>query len=47
MDRGFVFKMVNNYISMFSSGDPKVRTTFRSDGFLNYCITNKYTGLCV
>ena len=25
MDRGFVFKQINNYISCFAPGDPKVR----------------------
>lgn len=41
MDRGFVFKMVNNYISMFSSGELKVRTKCRSDCFLSYGSLNK------
>jgi hypothetical protein len=36
-----VFKMVNNYISMFSSGDLKVRTTDRSDYLLNSGIINE------
>jgi len=39
MDRGFVFKQINNYISCFAPGDPKVlgvfkQTVFRSCLFL-------------
>lgn len=29
MDRGFVFKQINNYISCFAPGDPKVLSVFK------------------
>lgn len=37
-----MFKTVNSYISMFSSGDPKVRTTYRSACFVYLSKTITY-----
>uniref|UniRef100_A0A8C2Y8Y3 Dedicator of cytokinesis 10 n=1 Tax=Coturnix japonica TaxID=93934 RepID=A0A8C2Y8Y3_COTJA len=37
MDRGFVFKMVNNYISMFGTGDSKTLHQFKFDFLQEVC----------
>uniref|UniRef100_A0A8D1FWJ4 Dedicator of cytokinesis 10 n=1 Tax=Sus scrofa TaxID=9823 RepID=A0A8D1FWJ4_PIG len=47
MDRGFVFKMVNNYISMFSSGDPKILCQFKFDFLQEVCQHEHFIPLCL
>lgn len=37
MDRGFVFKQINNYISCFAPGDPKVLSVFKQAIF-KHCL---------
>ncbi|XP_055254770.1 dedicator of cytokinesis protein 10 [Moschus berezovskii] len=47
MDRGFVFKMVNNYISMFSSGDPKTLCQYKFDFLQEVCQHEHFIPLCL
>nr|XP_045002718.1 dedicator of cytokinesis protein 10 isoform X12 [Jaculus jaculus] len=47
MDRGFVFKMVNNYISMFSSGDFKTLCQYKFDFLQEVCHHEHFIPLCL
>ncbi|KAM9664029.1 dedicator of cytokinesis protein 10 isoform 4-T4 [Trichechus inunguis] len=47
MDRGFVFKMVNNYISMFSSGDLKTLCQYKFDFLQELCQHEHFIPLCL
>uniref|UniRef100_A0A673SLR3 Dedicator of cytokinesis 10 n=1 Tax=Suricata suricatta TaxID=37032 RepID=A0A673SLR3_SURSU len=47
MDRGFVFKMVNNYISMFSSGDLKTLCQYKFDFLQEVCQHEHFIPLCL
>ncbi|KAB1279455.1 Dedicator of cytokinesis protein 10 [Camelus dromedarius] len=47
MDRGFVFKMINNYISMFSSGDPKTLCQYKFDFLQEVCQHEHFIPLCL
>ncbi|XP_055472405.1 dedicator of cytokinesis protein 10 isoform X6 [Psammomys obesus] len=47
MDRGFVFKMVNNYISMFSSGEFKTLCQFKFDFLQEVCQHEHFIPLCL
>uniref|UniRef100_A0A8C6QHS5 Dedicator of cytokinesis 10 n=1 Tax=Nannospalax galili TaxID=1026970 RepID=A0A8C6QHS5_NANGA len=47
MDRGFVFKMVNNYISMFSSGDFKTLCQYKFDFLQEVCQHEHFIPLCL
>uniref|UniRef100_A0A8C2HP10 Dedicator of cytokinesis 9b n=1 Tax=Cyprinus carpio TaxID=7962 RepID=A0A8C2HP10_CYPCA len=45
MDRGFVFKQINNYISCFVPGDPKVHLTFKFEFLRVVCNHEHYVPL--
>uniref|UniRef100_A0A8B9G1G5 Dedicator of cytokinesis 10 n=1 Tax=Amazona collaria TaxID=241587 RepID=A0A8B9G1G5_9PSIT len=47
MDRGFVFKMVNNYISMFGTGDSKTVHQFKFDFLQEVCHHEHFIPLCL
>ncbi|XP_019481552.1 PREDICTED: dedicator of cytokinesis protein 10 [Hipposideros armiger] len=47
MDRGFVFKMVNNYISMFSSGELKTLCQYKFDFLQEVCQQEHFIPLCL
>uniref|UniRef100_A0A672V5K0 Dedicator of cytokinesis 10 n=1 Tax=Strigops habroptila TaxID=2489341 RepID=A0A672V5K0_STRHB len=47
MDRGFVFKMVNNYISMFGTGDSKILHQFKFDFLQEVCHHEHFIPLCL
>uniref|UniRef100_A0A2K5K8U8 Dedicator of cytokinesis 10 n=1 Tax=Colobus angolensis palliatus TaxID=336983 RepID=A0A2K5K8U8_COLAP len=47
MDRGYVFKMVNNYISMFSSGDLKTLCQYKFDFLQEVCQHEHFIPLCL
>ncbi|RMC02175.1 hypothetical protein DUI87_21342 [Hirundo rustica rustica] len=47
MDRGFVFKMVNNYISMFGAGDSKTLHQFKFDFLQEVCHHEHFIPLCL
>ncbi|EPQ18489.1 Dedicator of cytokinesis protein 10 [Myotis brandtii] len=47
MDRGFVFKMVNNYISMFSSGELKTLCQYKFDFLQEVCQHEHFIPLCL
>ncbi|KAJ7403519.1 hypothetical protein BTVI_76384 [Pitangus sulphuratus] len=47
MDRGFVFKMVNNYISMFGAGDGKTLHQFKFDFLQEVCHHEHFIPLCL
>ncbi|XP_045150675.1 dedicator of cytokinesis protein 10 [Echinops telfairi] len=47
MDRGFVFKMVNNYVSMFSSGDLKTLCQYKFDFLQEVCQHEHFIPLCL
>ncbi|KAL6052575.1 hypothetical protein STEG23_025325, partial [Scotinomys teguina] len=47
MDRGFVFKMVNNYISMFSSGEFKILCQYKFDFLQEVCQHEHFIPLCL
>ncbi|XP_074924644.1 dedicator of cytokinesis protein 10 isoform X9 [Chelonoidis abingdonii] len=47
MDRGFVFKMVNNYVSMFSSGDHKILYQYKFDFLQEVCHHEHFIPLCL
>ncbi|KAL1771152.1 hypothetical protein HispidOSU_031698 [Sigmodon hispidus] len=47
MDRGFVFKMVNNYISMFSSGEFKTLCQYKFDFLQEVCQHEHFIPLCL
>ncbi|XP_045415052.1 dedicator of cytokinesis protein 10 isoform X6 [Lemur catta] len=47
MDRGFVFKMVNNYISMFSSGERKTLCQHKFDFLQEVCQHEHFIPLCL
>ncbi|XP_064142696.1 dedicator of cytokinesis protein 10 isoform X7 [Loxodonta africana] len=47
MDRGFVFKMVNNYTSMFSSGDLKTLSQYKFDFLQEVCQHEHFIPLCL
>uniref|UniRef100_A0A8C4UQH7 Dedicator of cytokinesis 10 n=1 Tax=Falco tinnunculus TaxID=100819 RepID=A0A8C4UQH7_FALTI len=47
MDRGFVFKMVNNYISMFGTGDSKTLHQFKFDFLQEVCHHEHFIPLCL
>ncbi|XP_006890382.1 PREDICTED: dedicator of cytokinesis protein 10 [Elephantulus edwardii] len=47
MDRGFVFKMVNNYISMFSSGNLKTLCQYKFDFLQEVCQHEHFIPLCL
>ncbi|XP_075808134.1 dedicator of cytokinesis protein 10 isoform X13 [Microtus pennsylvanicus] len=47
MDRGFVFKMVNSYISMFSSGEFKTLCQYKFDFLQEVCQHEHFIPLCL
>ncbi|XP_073074147.1 dedicator of cytokinesis protein 10 isoform X6 [Manis javanica] len=47
MDRGFVFKVVNSYISMFSSGDLKTLCQYKFDFLQEVCQHEHFIPLCL
>ncbi|XP_010610084.1 dedicator of cytokinesis protein 10 isoform X9 [Fukomys damarensis] len=47
MDRGFVFRIVNNYISMFSSGDLKTLCQYKFDFLQEVCHHEHFVPLCL
>uniref|UniRef100_A0A663ECH2 Dedicator of cytokinesis 10 n=1 Tax=Aquila chrysaetos chrysaetos TaxID=223781 RepID=A0A663ECH2_AQUCH len=47
MDRGFVFKVVNNYISMFGTGDSKTLHQFKFDFLQEVCHHEHFIPLCL
>uniref|UniRef100_A0A8D0BHX4 Dedicator of cytokinesis 10 n=1 Tax=Salvator merianae TaxID=96440 RepID=A0A8D0BHX4_SALMN len=47
MDRGFVFKMVNNYISMFGPGDHKILFQYKFDFLQEVCSHEHFIPLCL
>uniref|UniRef100_A0A8C3I2T8 Dedicator of cytokinesis 10 n=1 Tax=Chrysemys picta bellii TaxID=8478 RepID=A0A8C3I2T8_CHRPI len=47
MDRGFVFKMVNSYVRMFSSGDPKILYQYKFDFLQEVCHHEHFIPLCL
>ncbi|XP_058156020.1 dedicator of cytokinesis protein 10 isoform X13 [Dasypus novemcinctus] len=47
MDRGFVFKMVNSYISMFSSGDLRNLCQYKFDFLQEVCQHEHFIPLCL
>uniref|UniRef100_A0A8C2V7T6 Dedicator of cytokinesis 10 n=1 Tax=Chinchilla lanigera TaxID=34839 RepID=A0A8C2V7T6_CHILA len=47
MDRGFVFRIVNNYISMFSSGDLKTLCQYKFDFIQEVCQHEHFIPLCL
>uniref|UniRef100_F6UH53 Dedicator of cytokinesis 10 n=1 Tax=Monodelphis domestica TaxID=13616 RepID=F6UH53_MONDO len=47
LDRGFVFKMVNNYISMFSSGELKTFCQYKFDFLQEVCYHEHFIPLCL
>uniref|UniRef100_A0A671FVZ3 Dedicator of cytokinesis 10 n=1 Tax=Rhinolophus ferrumequinum TaxID=59479 RepID=A0A671FVZ3_RHIFE len=47
MDRGFVFRMVNNYISMFSSGELKTLCQYKFDFLQEVCQHEHFIPLCL
>uniref|UniRef100_A0A8C4YAN1 Dedicator of cytokinesis 10 n=1 Tax=Gopherus evgoodei TaxID=1825980 RepID=A0A8C4YAN1_9SAUR len=47
LDRGFVFKMVNNYVSMFSSGDHKILYQYKFDFLQEVCHHEHFIPLCL
>ncbi|XP_012977824.2 dedicator of cytokinesis protein 10 isoform X12 [Mesocricetus auratus] len=47
MDRGFVFKMVNNYVSMFSSGEFKTLCQYKFDFLQEVCQHEHFIPLCL
>ncbi|XP_055976893.1 dedicator of cytokinesis protein 10 isoform X8 [Sorex fumeus] len=47
MDRGVVFKMVNSYISMFSSGDLKTLCQYKFDFLQEVCQHEHFIPLCL
>uniref|UniRef100_A0A8C3DS92 Dedicator of cytokinesis 10 n=1 Tax=Corvus moneduloides TaxID=1196302 RepID=A0A8C3DS92_CORMO len=47
MDRGFVFRMVNNYISMFGAGDSKTLYQFKFDFLQEVCHHEHFIPLCL
>ncbi|XP_064577647.1 dedicator of cytokinesis protein 10 isoform X10 [Zonotrichia leucophrys gambelii] len=47
MDRGFVFRMVNNYISMFGVGDSKTLHQFKFDFLQEVCHHEHFIPLCL
>uniref|UniRef100_A0A8C0FWI6 Dedicator of cytokinesis 10 n=1 Tax=Bubo bubo TaxID=30461 RepID=A0A8C0FWI6_BUBBB len=47
MDRGFVFRMVNCYISMFGTGDSKTLHQFKFDFLQEVCHHEHFVPLCL
>uniref|UniRef100_F7HUS2 Dedicator of cytokinesis 10 n=1 Tax=Callithrix jacchus TaxID=9483 RepID=F7HUS2_CALJA len=47
MDRGYVFRMVNNYVSMFSSGDLKTLCQYKFDFLQEVCQHEHFIPLCL
>uniref|UniRef100_A0A286XGE4 Dedicator of cytokinesis 10 n=1 Tax=Cavia porcellus TaxID=10141 RepID=A0A286XGE4_CAVPO len=47
MDRGFVFRIVNNYISMFSSGELKTLCQYKFDFIQEVCQYEHFIPLCL
>ncbi|XP_034636613.1 dedicator of cytokinesis protein 10 isoform X7 [Trachemys scripta elegans] len=47
MDRGFVFKMVNSYVSMFRSGDHKILYQYKFDFLQEVCHHEHFIPLCL
>uniref|UniRef100_A0A6I8PJI7 Dedicator of cytokinesis 10 n=1 Tax=Ornithorhynchus anatinus TaxID=9258 RepID=A0A6I8PJI7_ORNAN len=47
MDRGFVFKMINSYISMFSPSDPKILCQYKFDFLQEICHHEHFIPLCL
>ncbi|XP_009888548.1 PREDICTED: dedicator of cytokinesis protein 10 [Charadrius vociferus] len=47
MDRGFVFRIVNNYISMFGTGDSKTLHQFKFDFLQEVCHHEHFIPLCL
>ncbi|XP_038604845.1 dedicator of cytokinesis protein 10 isoform X3 [Tachyglossus aculeatus] len=47
MDRGFVFKMINSYISMFSPSDPKILCQYKFDFLQEICYHEHFIPLCL
>ncbi|XP_066135239.1 dedicator of cytokinesis protein 10 isoform X4 [Saccopteryx bilineata] len=47
MDRGFVFKMVNNYISMLSPGEVKTLCQYKFDFLQEVCQHEHFIPLCL
>ncbi|KYO33856.1 hypothetical protein Y1Q_0024486 [Alligator mississippiensis] len=47
MDRGFVFKMINSYISMFGAGVPKVLYQYKFDFLQEVCHHEHFIPLCL
>ncbi|KAM7160164.1 dedicator of cytokinesis protein 10 isoform 6-T6 [Macrochelys suwanniensis] len=47
MDRGFVFKMVNSYVSMFSPGDHKILYQYKFDFLQEVCHHEHFIPLCL
>ncbi|XP_074859911.1 dedicator of cytokinesis protein 10 isoform X1 [Carettochelys insculpta] len=47
MDRGFVFKMVNNYISMFGPGDNKILYQYKFGFLQEVCHHEHFIPLCL
>ncbi|XP_069069591.1 dedicator of cytokinesis protein 10 isoform X2 [Pleurodeles waltl] len=46
-DRGFVFKMINNYVNMFSPGDHKILYQFKFDFIQEVCNHEHFIPLCL
>ncbi|XP_020648249.3 dedicator of cytokinesis protein 10 isoform X1 [Pogona vitticeps] len=47
MDRGFVFKLINSYISMFGPGDPKILFQYKFDFLQEVCNHEHFIPLCL
>ncbi|XP_060098188.1 dedicator of cytokinesis protein 10 isoform X2 [Heteronotia binoei] len=47
MDRGFVFKLVNSYISMFGPGDHKILFQYKFDFLQEVCNHEHFIPLCL
>uniref|UniRef100_A0A8D2L4Q1 Dedicator of cytokinesis 10 n=1 Tax=Varanus komodoensis TaxID=61221 RepID=A0A8D2L4Q1_VARKO len=47
MDRGFVFKLINNYISMFGPRDPKILFQYKFDFLQEVCNHEHFIPLCL
>ncbi|XP_026519863.1 dedicator of cytokinesis protein 10 [Notechis scutatus] len=47
MDRGFVFKLINNYISMFGPGDDKILFQYKFDFLQEVCNYEHFIPLCL
>ncbi|KAK2157530.1 hypothetical protein LSH36_189g03057 [Paralvinella palmiformis] len=45
MDRGFVFRLINSYIEMYSPGDPKILQNFKFDFLSVICSHEHYIPL--